>query len=63
MRFGMSGCFLPSDMNDITPEMCRRVRGLGFSGIFTRFRANHPLVTLVPTMDEAADKAAELASA
>jgi succinyl-CoA synthetase beta subunit len=25
--------------------------------------ANHPLVTLVPTMDEAADKAAELASA
>ncbi len=26
-------------------------------------QANHPLVTLVPTMDEAADKAAELASA
>ncbi|HZP15821.1 MAG TPA: succinate--CoA ligase subunit beta, partial [Nocardioides sp.] len=25
--------------------------------------ANHPLVTLVPTMDEAADKAAQLASA
>lgn len=25
--------------------------------------ANHPLVTLVATMDEAADKAAELASA
>ena len=25
--------------------------------------ANHPLVTLVPTMDEAADKAAELANA
>ena len=25
--------------------------------------ANHPLVTVVPTMDEAADKAAELASA
>ncbi|MDT5142872.1 MAG: hypothetical protein QOI79_2219, partial [Mycobacterium sp.] len=24
---------------------------------------NHPLVTVVPTMDEAADKAAELASA
>ena len=43
MRFGMCGCFLPNDMNDITPEMCRRVRSLGFSGIFTRFRANHPL--------------------
>lgn len=42
MRFGMSGCFLPSDMNDLTPEMCRRVRELGFSGIFTRFRANDP---------------------
>jgi sugar phosphate isomerase/epimerase len=42
MRFGMSGCFLPADMNDVTPEMCRRVRALGFSGIFTRFRANDP---------------------
>ena len=42
MRFGMSGCFLPADMNDLTPEMCRRVRELGFSGIFTRFRANDP---------------------
>jgi sugar phosphate isomerase/epimerase len=45
MRFGMSGCFLPADMKEITPEMCRRVRSLGFSGIFTRFRANHPLET------------------
>jgi len=42
MRFGMSGCFLPANMNDLTPEMCRRVRELGFSGIFTRFRANDP---------------------
>ncbi|HTE16830.1 MAG TPA: sugar phosphate isomerase/epimerase family protein, partial [Armatimonadota bacterium] len=42
MRFGMSGCFLPEDMNDLTPEMCREVRALGFSGIFTRFRANNP---------------------
>lgn len=42
MRFGMSGCFLPADMNELTPEMCRRVRELGFSGIFTRFRANNP---------------------
>lgn len=45
MRFGMSGCFLPEDMDDVTPEMCRRVRSLGFSGIFTRFRKNHPLET------------------
>jgi sugar phosphate isomerase/epimerase len=45
MRFGMSGCFLPADMNEITPEMCRRVRELGFSGIFTRFRANDPHTT------------------
>lgn len=45
MRFGMSGCFLPSNMDDLTPEMCRRVRALGFSGIFTRFRDNHPLDT------------------
>lgn len=41
----MCGCFLPVDMNDVTPEMCRRVRDLGFSGIFTRFSANHPLHT------------------
>lgn len=42
MRFGMSGCFLPADMNEMTPEICRQVRALGFSGIFTRFRANDP---------------------
>jgi len=42
MRFGLSGCFLPADMREITPAMCRRVRDLGFSGIFTRFRANDP---------------------
>jgi len=45
VRFGMSGCFLPANMDDLTPEMCRRVRALGFSGIFTRFRDNHPLDT------------------
>ncbi len=42
MRFGMSGCFLPDDMADMTVEMCQRVRALGFSGIFTRFRKNDP---------------------
>lgn len=45
MRLGMSGCFLPANMNDLTPEMCRRVRAAGFSGIFTRFRDNDPLTT------------------
>ncbi len=45
MRFGMSGCFLPEDMNDLSPAMCRRARELGFSGIFTRFRANDPHTT------------------
>jgi sugar phosphate isomerase/epimerase len=38
----MSGCFLPDNMDAVTPEMCRRVRELGFSGIFTRFSKNNP---------------------
>jgi sugar phosphate isomerase/epimerase len=45
MRLGMSGCFLPADMNDFTPQMCRRVRSAGFSGVFTRFKDNDPLAT------------------
>lgn len=45
MRFGMSGCFLPDTMDDLTPEMCRRVRELGFSGIFTRLRRDDPHTT------------------
>ena len=45
MRFGMSGCFLPGDMNAFTPAMCRRVRRAGFSGVFTRFAANDPNLT------------------
>lgn len=45
MRFGMSGCFLPANMNDINAAMCARVRDAGFSGIFTRFRDNDPLTT------------------
>jgi len=45
MRLGMSGCFLPANMNDIDGAMCRRVRDAGFSGIFTRFRDNDPLTT------------------
>lgn len=45
MRFGMSGAFLPANMDDFTVETARRVRALGFSGIFTRFRANDPFQT------------------
>ena len=45
MRLGMSGCFLPADMNDFTAAMCRRVRKAGFSGVFTRFKANDPRTT------------------
>jgi sugar phosphate isomerase/epimerase len=41
----MSGAFLPDDMDDLTPDVCRRVRDLGFSGIFTRFRKNDPRTT------------------
>lgn len=47
MRFGMSGGFLPADMEQVTPEICRRVRALGFTGIFTRFAANDPHATPV----------------
>ncbi len=49
MRLGMSGCFLPNDMNDLTAAMCQRVRATGFSGIFTRFRANDPHTTTKET--------------
>ena len=42
MRFGMSGAFLPEDMDGLTPDSLRRVRALGFSGVFTRFRHNDP---------------------
>ncbi|MCA0453671.1 MAG: sugar phosphate isomerase/epimerase [Chloroflexi bacterium] len=45
MRIGMCGAFLPDNMDDLTPETCKRVRDMGFSGIFTRFRANDPHTT------------------
>ena len=45
MRFGLSGCFLPENMNELTPAICQRVRALGFTGIFTRFRQNDPHTT------------------
>lgn len=38
MRFGIVGGFLPDNMADLTVEMCQRVRQLGFSGIFGRFK-------------------------
>lgn len=42
MRLGMCGAFLPENMHDFTPALCQRVRDLGFSGVFTRFRQNDP---------------------
>ena len=45
MRLGMCGAFLPDDMDDLTPEMCKHVREMGYSGIFTRFKKNDPHTT------------------
>ena len=45
MRFGVSGDLIPDDMDAITPALAARVRALGFSGIFSRFRANDPHAT------------------
>ena len=41
----MCGAFLPDDMDDLSPVMCKRVREMGYSGIFTRFKANDPSST------------------
>ena len=45
MRLGMSGAFLPRNMDDFTPEMATKVKALGFSGVFTRFGENDPFET------------------
>lgn len=45
MRFGVSGELIPANMDEITPALAARVRALGFSGIFSRFRANDPHTT------------------
>jgi len=45
MHLGMSGAFLPRNMDDFTPEMAKRVKALGFSGVFTRFGDNDPFET------------------
>ena len=37
MRFGLSGTFLPSNMDDFTPEIAQKVRSFGFSGVFHPF--------------------------
>jgi len=43
MRFGMSGCFLPADMNDLTPETgadrLRRRAGVAMEGGVEKWRA------------------------
>lgn len=38
----MCGAFLPDDMDDLSSVMCKRVRAMGYSGIFTRFKKNDP---------------------
>ena len=45
MKLGVCGGKLPANMDDLTSELCREVRTLGYSGIFTRFRDNDPLTT------------------
>ncbi len=45
MRFGMSGGFLPNNMDDLTAETAQRVSDLGFSGMYARFSANDPFET------------------
>ncbi len=45
MRFGISGEVIPADMNAITDDLAREIVAMGFSGIFSRFRANDPLTT------------------
>lgn len=42
MRLGVCGGICPADMDDVTPDLCRMVRRLGYSGIFTRFSKNDP---------------------
>ncbi len=42
MRFGLSDVPLPEDMDAVTPALARRVRELGFSGVFTRFTDHDP---------------------
>ncbi len=45
MRFGVSGDLIPNNMDDLTPTIAARVRELGFTGIFSRFRDNDPHTT------------------
>jgi sugar phosphate isomerase/epimerase len=42
MRLGLSDAILPERMDLITAELARRVRELGFSGVFTRFTEHDP---------------------
>ena len=45
MRLGMSGAFLPRNMDNLTSEMAKKIKDLGFSGVFTRFGDNDPFET------------------
>ena len=45
MRLGISGTVLPDDLRALTPEIAQTIKAWGYTGVFTRFRANHPLRT------------------
>jgi len=45
VRLGIAGTILPADLRQLTPQIVRTVRTWGYTGIFTRFRDNHPLTT------------------
>jgi sugar phosphate isomerase/epimerase len=45
VRLGVSGTVLPDDLRALTPEIAQTIKAWGYTGVFTRFRANHPLRT------------------
>jgi len=45
VRFGISGELIPTNMDDVDEDLARRIVAFGFSGVFSRFRANDPHTT------------------
>ncbi len=43
MRFGMSGTFLPGNMDDFTPEIAKRVRIVWILGCVHPFSGERPV--------------------
>ncbi|HUE76121.1 MAG TPA: sugar phosphate isomerase/epimerase [Chloroflexota bacterium] len=59
MRLGVCGGICPTNMDEITPDLCNTVKQLGYSGIFTRFRDNDPHTTTRDQCQRARDILAE----